>query len=322
MKNIIIACFSLSIVASLSATEVVSAPVGFLQLTFPASTASTLSLPLQKNPVAVGPITSVGTTTLSSANASWISGQFSAASNPYFVKIVSGAAAGRYFLITANTANQLTVEPRGTALSATIVAGDRYQIIPARTLGLLFGTSTVPFLTNTDPTLADNIKLWSGSAWEIYYHNGTSWLRKGNTAIKNDVVIYPDEGIVVVRRGTTPLTLAFAGEASVIAERTEVIGPATTFAANRYPVNTTLSNLGLLNLPNWLSGATASDADRVQIRQGGSWITYWYTGTQWKRGGTSAVQDNTSIAAGAGYLILRRSSSTGLNDFASQPLTY
>jgi uncharacterized protein (TIGR02597 family) len=322
MKNIIITCLSLSIVASLSATEVVSAPVGFLQLTFPASSTSTLSIPLQRNPVAVGLITFVGTTTLSDSNASWISGQFSAVSKPYLVKIVCGAAAGRYFLITANTAHQLTVEPRGTALSTTVAAGDRYQIIPARTLGLLFGTSTVPFLTNTDPALADNLKLWSGSAWEIYYHNGTSWLRKGSTTVKNDVVVYPDEGMVLVRRGTTPLTLAFAGEASVIAEQTEVVGPATTFAANRYPVNTTLNNLGLLNLPNWLSGATAADADRVQIRQGGSWITFWHNGSQWKKGGTSAVQDNTSIAAGTGYLILRRSSSTGLNDFASQPLPY
>jgi uncharacterized protein (TIGR02597 family) len=322
MKNFIISCLSLAIAGTLSAAEVVSAPVGFLQVTFPASQTSSLSIPLQKNPIAVGPVTAVGTATLTDSNAAWTSGQFSAAIKPYFVKLVSGTSAGRYFLITANTANQITVDPRGETLSSIIAVGNRYQIIQARTLGQMFGTTSVPFLTNTDPTLADNLKLWSGSAWETYYHNGTTWMRKGKTGSYNDVVIYPDEGVQVVRRGTTPLTLAIAGEASMLAEKTEVMGPATTSAANRYPVNVSLKNLGLLALPNWMTGTTASEADRVQINEGGSWVTYWHTGTNWKKGGSSLSQDNAPIPAGAGYLILRRSSSVGVNDMAAQPLPY
>jgi uncharacterized protein (TIGR02597 family) len=322
MKNIIISCMSLVIAGTLSAAEVVSAPVGFLQVTFPASKTSSLSIPLQKNPTAVGPVTAVGAGTLSDSNASWTSGQFSSVTKPYFLKIVSGSAAGRYFLITANSANQLTVDTRGANLSTIVAVSNHYQVIQARTLGQLFGTTSVPFLTHTDPTLADNLKLWSGSAWEVYYHNGTSWMRKGKTGSYNDTVIYPDEGVQVVRRGTTPLTIAIAGEASMLAEKTEAVGPATTFAANRYPVNVSLKNLGLLNLPNWMSGATASEADRVQINENGTWVSYWYTGTNWKKGGSSLSQDNATVAAGTGYLILRRSSSTSVSAIATQPMPY
>jgi uncharacterized protein (TIGR02597 family) len=323
MKNkILLLCLSALTAGSLSAAEVVSAPVGFVQLTIPASRTSLLSLPLQKNPVAVGPVAAIGTSTLTDSSALWTSGQFSVAGNPYFLKMVSGSASGRYFLITGNTSNQLTVDTRGATLSGVVAVGNRYQIIPGRTLGSFFGTSTVPFLKNTDYALADNIRLWSGSGWETYYHNGTSWMRKGWSTVQNNVVIYPDEGIQVVRRGTTPLTLAIIGEASMIAEQTEVIGPDRTFGAHRYPMDGTLSQLGLLALPNWLSGATPSVADRVQLYQGGNLITYWHDGTHWKRTGTSAFQDNAPVPTGTGYLVLRRSSSVGVKAFATQTRPY
>lgn len=316
-QKILISCFSFLIAGTISA-EVVSAPVGFLRVTFPSSKTGSLSIPLLKNPIAVGPITAVGASTLTDSNASWTSGQFSSAAKPYFLKMVTGSGSGRYFLITGNTSHQLSVDTRAADLTKIVTVGNRYQIIPACTLGQLFGTSSVPFLTHTDPTFADNLKLWGGTGWEVYYHNGTSWMRKGRTGSYNDAVIYPDEGVQVVRRGTTPLTLSFAGEASVIPEKTQVIGPATTFAANRYPVNVTLKNLGLLTLPNWLSGATPSEADRVQINENGNWVTYWHNGISWRRGGNTLSQDNTPINAGTGYLILRKSSSVGISDIAAQ----
>jgi uncharacterized protein (TIGR02597 family) len=308
--------------ASISNADVVSSPVGFLKLTFPASASSSLSLPLQQNSAAVGPVSSVGAATLIDSKAHWTSGQFSAASKPYFVKILTGTAAGRCYLVTANTGTQLTVDTRGASLTSMVAAGNRYQISPGYTLGSLFGTSSVPFLTNSDYALADNIRLLGAGGWEIYYHNGTSWMRKGKTGSYNDVVIYPDESMVVVRRATTPLTMAFAGEASIIPEQTELIGPESTAAANRYPVDVTLKSLGLLALPNWISAVTASDADRVQIREGNNWITYWHTGTNWRRSGTTVSQDSAKIVAGAGYLVLRRSSSVGVSDFAVQSCPY
>jgi uncharacterized protein (TIGR02597 family) len=321
-KKLLLLCLLSLTAKSLSAAEVVSAPVGFLQITIPASRTSMWSVPLQKNPATVGPVSSAGSTTLSDSQASWTGGQFSAAGNPYFVKIVSGSAAGRYFLITGNTANQLTMDTRGVNLATLVTVGSRYQIIAGRTLGTFFGTTTVPFLKNSDPTLADNIRLWSGSGWEIYYHNGSSWMRKGWSTVQNNVVIYPDEGFQVIRRGTTPITLVIVGEASMIAEQTEFAGPGKACAANRYPVDGELSKLGLQTLPNWLSGPTPSEADRVQFYQAGNLITFWHNGSNWKRTGTSVSQDNALIAPGAGYLVLRRSSSVGVSQLATQTRPY
>lgn len=310
------------VIQSLSAAEVVSAPVGFLKTTFPGSSTNSFSMPLQRNATAVGPVSSVGATTLADVNAAWTSGQFSAVGSPYFVKIVSGSSAGRYFLITANTVNQLTLDTRGANLTSLVAAGNRYQVMAGRTLGSTFGTSTVPFLSNANYLAADNLKLWSGSDWEYYYHDGSKWMRVGKNTVQNDVVIYPDEGFQVIRRGTTPLTIAIAGEASLIAEKTQVTGPANTFAANRYPVNVALKNLGLLALPNWVSNTSAGAADRVQLCEGGKWVAYWHTGTYWRKAGTSISQNDAPVSAGAGYLIIRVSSSAGVNDIAIQPLPY
>jgi uncharacterized protein (TIGR02597 family) len=308
--------------ASLSAAEVVSAPVGFLRITIPASKTSSLSVPLQKNPIAVGPITARSTSTLTDSNASWTSGQFSSSANPYFVKLVTGTAAGRYYLITANTANQLTVDTRGGSLSGIVAVGSRYQIIAAPTLGSLFGTSTVPFLMNASKSSADYLQVWNGSAWISYWHTGTNWRMAGTTANQNNTILYPDEAILVTRRATTPLTIALKGEASMIAEQTEMVGPGNTFAANRYPVDVKLKDLGLLALPNWIKDSSSSIADRVQIREGGAWVTYWHTGTQWRKSGTTASQDNAPVVGGAGYLILRKSSSVSVSAFATQTPPY
>jgi uncharacterized protein (TIGR02597 family) len=319
--KILFLCLSVLSLESLSA-EVVSAPVGFLQVTFPASMTTSLSIPLQKNPVAVGPVTSVGATTLTDSNASWTSGQFSTATNPYFVKMVTGSAMGRFYLITANTANQITVDTRGTSFIGLVTVGNRYQIIAAPTLGSLFGTSSVPFLMNASKSSADYLQVWTGSAWQSYWHTGANWRTSGTTANQNNTILYPDEALLVTRRATTPLTIALKGEASMIAEQTEMVGPGNTFAANRYPVNVQIKNLGLLALPNWISAVSASEADRVQIREAGMWVTYWHNGTSWKKGGTTVSQDNALINAGAGYYVLRRSSSASLSAFASQPTPY
>jgi uncharacterized protein (TIGR02597 family) len=321
-QKIITTCLSLLMAGTLSAAEVVSAPVGFLQITFPPAINTSFSVPLQKNPSAVGPVTARGTSTVTDSNASWTSGQFASASNPYFLKLVSGVSSGRYFLITANTASQITVDTRGLTLSSVVTVNDRYQIIAAPTLGRLFGTTSVPFLKNASKSGADYIQIWNGTAWISYWHNGTQWTTSGTIASQNNVILYPDESILVYRRGTTPLTFAIAGEASMIAEQTEIAGPGNTSAANRYPVDVKLKNLGLLVLPNWISAIAKADADQIQIREGSNWVSYWHTGTQWKKGGTSAVQDDATVKAGAGYIILRKSSSVGVNSYASQPKPY
>lgn len=324
MKNrsYLILALSLLVVSPLSAAEVVSAPVGFLKTTFPGSSSSSFSIPLQRNATAVGPVSVVGTNTITDASATWTVGQFATVGSPYFVKMVTGSSAGRYFLVTSNTVNRLTVDVRGTNLTSLVAGGNRYQVLAGRTLGSTFGTTAVPFLSGTNYLSADTLMMWSGRSWEYYYHNGTNWMRHGTSTVQNNVVIYPDEGIQVIRRATTPVTISIAGEASLIAEKTQVIGSARTFSANRYPVNTTLKNLGLLALPNWLSATNSSSADIVQLCESGKWVNYWHNGTNWTRGGTSGVQDNATLPAATGCLINRKSSSTGVSDVASQPVPY
>jgi uncharacterized protein (TIGR02597 family) len=321
-SKITVSCISLIAGMAMAHADAVSTPVGFIKLTFPASSTSTLSLPLQHNAVAVGPISGVGATTLSDSKSTWTSGQFAVTGKPYFVKMLTGKAAGRYFLITGNTGTQLTVDTGGTSLVGVVAVGNRYQICAGKTLGSLFGTSSVSFLKNADYTLADNVTLWSGSKWETYYHNGTSWRRKGYSTVQNNVVLYPDEGISIIRRGTTPLTMVFLGEVSMVSEQTKFVGPASTYAANRYPVDVTLGSLGFLSLPNWKSSSDSSYADIVYIRQGTKWVSHWHNGSFWRKGSSTASQNNAIIPTGSGYQVIRKSSSAGVDPFATQTKPY
>jgi uncharacterized protein (TIGR02597 family) len=143
MNKILLLSLSLLVVSPLSAAEVVSAPVGFLKKTFPGSSTSSFSIPLQRNATAVGPVSAVGTNTITDAKASWTVGQFAAVGSPYFVKMVTGTSAGRYFLVTSNTVNRLTVDVRGANLTTLAAGGNRYQVLEGRTLGSTFGTTTL-----------------------------------------------------------------------------------------------------------------------------------------------------------------------------------
>jgi uncharacterized protein (TIGR02597 family) len=323
MKNKLLSLgLSLLVVNSVSAAQVISEPVGFLRVNIPPSTLSTFSFPLQKNPVDVGTVTAVGTSTLTDSKSVWVSGQLSTTTKPHLIKILTGSAAGRVYLITANTTNQLTVDAKGGNLASSIAVGARYQIFPARTLGNTFGTTTVPFQKSSSTTTADTLQLWNGTAWDSYYHNGTNWLKSGSTVNQNNAIIYPDEAVQISRRGTTALTLTMAGEVSVISEQTQCIAPGMTFAANRYPVNATLSSLGLKLLPNWISGSSTTTADYVRVRIGGGWATYWHNGTSWVKSGSTVSQNSAVIPEGGGYYVHRKSSSVGVNNFATQTKPY
>ena len=95
------------------------------------------------------------------------------------------------------------------------------------------------------------MKLWNGTAWDIYYHNGTAWRLNGSTENQNATVVFPDEGMFVVHRKSRTVKLFFAGVVPTTVQKTELPGPATRFAANRFPVRMTLLNSGIAALPGW-----------------------------------------------------------------------
>jgi uncharacterized protein (TIGR02597 family) len=245
---------------------------------------------------------------------------------------------GRFFLVTANTTNQLTVSlpPGVTDIATLLSAGDSCEILPANTLGSVFGTAANPpqLSPGATPDVADNVLIWDGSTWLTYFWTGNVgtpnniWKRTGN-ADRSNTVIYPDEGVFVVRRNTaSAATVTIMGTVPSTGEKTVIDANGSTFISNRFPVDATLGSLGLHTLPGWVAGATPDAADKAIIWDSalGTWATYFYTGTVgtpnniWKRTGNTD-RSSTPIPVGTGVFVTHSGGALSLNQNLPYTLT-
>lgn len=304
----------------LHAQTATTTPVGFITVVIPKATGATtpsnnaISIPLYATAAYVSSVASVDSTTqLTLTGAAWTAGQFvlaasgGTATTPYIVRVKSGTNVGKFWLISANTASQLTVtNPYGgtTNITGLVSMNDSCEILPANTLSSVFGAPSL-LQTGATPDAADNVLLWNGTNWDTYYNNGTNWTA-GGRATFDSLVIYPDEGVFVIRRNTaTDVPLTLMGTVPSTAEKTSLAGGgASTFFSNRFPTDTTLGGLGLHTTAGWTSGATADVADDLLIWNGTNWDTYWYNGTNWTSGGRGD-QGPTVIKAGSAVFVTR-----------------
>ena len=308
------------IAPALFAQTAMTTPVGFITRTIPkavdAATPSntTLSIPLYATAAYVSAVASIDSATqLTLSGAAWTAGQFvlaasgGTATTPYLVRVKTGTNVGRFWLVSANTTNQLTVvNPYGgvTNISGLVSVNDSCEILPANTLASVFGAPSV-IQSGATSDVADNVLLWNGTNWDTYYYNGTNWTAGGRTSY-NNLVIYPDEGVFVIRRATaSDATITLMGTVPSTDEKTAIAGSgASTFFANRFPTDTTLGGLGLQNSAGWTPGATADVADDVFIWNGTNWDTYYYNGTNWTAGGRGD-KGPTPITAGTAVFVKR-----------------
>ena len=296
----------------LSAASLISEPVGCVRVTIPApapgeSNRKVLGVPFNRPSLYRASLVSAAGTTLKCGSLGWQSGQFVQA--PHFLKIRSGTNQGRYFSITGNTLDSVTVNATGF----TFAAKDAFEIFPAQTLGSLFGTtsSTVALRSGTLEAQADLVRLRSGPTWITYFFNGTQWRTPGSTASQNNTLIQPEQGILLVCGGTSAVSLSLLGNISITPEMSAVPGSGEALLSPRFPVQTTLSALNLQSLTGWIKGATASLSDHVMKWNGASWNIYYHTGARWQMAGSNDSQDSASIVPGESLLIHRKDGSTG-----------
>ena len=317
MKNttiLSIGMLCLGAIPSQAQTSAVTDPSGYSTVDItpaPSAGQSALtgfSIALRNPSLVNGVTTGITANTLTESGAAWSAAQWT--TEPHLVYITNAAGSEEAFLITAHTADTLTLS---SAFDLTARYGNgsggnarNYHIVKAQTFGNLFGTSSVELQTGSLST-ADLIYVWDGSNWVTYYHNGTSWRRTGSFSNVNNDVIFPDEGVFLLRRGTASLSLVFTGSVPVKSQVTTIPGGQLTMIGNRYPVSTTVAQLGLQNLTNWQTGSISS-GDRFFIWNGSSWVTYYYNGTNWRRSGSFSSVDNEVIPGGSMIFVLRESS--------------
>ncbi|MDB6151955.1 MAG: secretion protein [Chthoniobacteraceae bacterium] len=296
-------------------TTATTTPVGFITVTVPAATnattpsSRTLSIPLYNTAAYAGAVASVDSSSaFTIAGAAWTANQFTTA--PHFVRVKTGAQVGRFFLIASHTANQLTLSTNGANLTTLLAANDTVEIVPANTLGSVFGTTTPLLQSNANADLADKIFIWNGTAFDTYFHNGTNWRKTTTVTNANTTVLYPDEGFFVTRVATTPVNITLMGTVPSTAEKTDLAGAGSTFIANRFPVDIAISALGLQQTAGWTSGPAPESADSLYVWNGTTWDTYFYNGTNWRKTNSLKNQDAVVIPTGTAMFITRINGTT------------
>jgi hypothetical protein len=182
------------------------------------------------------------------------------------------------------------------------------------------------------PAVADNVIVWnttsSGNSigWKTYFHHTTGkWYTAGTRANQEFTVIYPDEGLVLVRNDTDSFALTLSGVVPAINAMGYHPSAGNKFLlSNPYPVAIGLADLALdAASSKWTQSDTASSADQVLVWTGSTWSTFYKkTNGDWANasdainysnqatatavagtGGSNALQtaDLTLTSGGSGY---------------------
>lgn len=142
-KISIVASFSLLLICSSALAQSVSIatdPVGYTSFDLYAGSDNYISLPLIPSPVganilSINPtVENSSTATLSVESSHWNADEFASF---FYVRMTSGVPNGRYYPITTNTSNTLTIDLNGDDFSE-VVAGNSFRIHKFWTLAEAF----------------------------------------------------------------------------------------------------------------------------------------------------------------------------------------
>lgn len=327
-----------------SQTEIQTEPHGYIKVSIAPGTGvskriTLLSIPLLDETViegrAAGKITGVTKRTLTSTPAGWTPGQLSNPDEPYLIEITSGPLRGRMMLIstsTPNTSDTLTLAQSETidletsGISISPENGDTYRIRPVDTLLSFFGTpDQTPIQGGVSPASADTITMVvNGSASTYFYNTSPSHSRWSRVAVgspsANNVPIPPSASLQYARLAPTPLELVVTGRVPVGPRQVLVKNSGVTLMSSHWPINQTLVEFGLQNVPNWKKGGGASSADTVVLVSGGAASTHFYDGKNWRRVSVgSPISDAMRLPFGSGAMIIRKGLETGQTPYEKAP---
>ena len=249
---------------------------------------------------------------------------------PHFARIIDESSAyyGRCFLISGNSRTKLTLDMSNladgepTTASTYFPVGTLVEVVPATTLGSIFGSYTlnvsnwgsatsfrrmnrtdVDWVYIYDPVFrgySKYIHIDSGVGGSIY-----GWYSpdKGSSK-RNNTVIYPDEAFIITRRSSGTVTID--SEIGLDDTPSQIYLPQSGYsfiANNPFGMSLLLSEIipsteiADSNNSKFRAGSSVddSDMDTITILSGSTWKTYWY-----KSGVNSGVISAMKAGARAG----------------------
>ena len=314
-------------------TTATTEPVGFVTVDITPGTGTAkkntyFSVPLlgtegMPSQGAAGTISGVTAATISNAAANWTAGGLSGAADPFLIQVTSGSAQGRMFQISttvSNTADTVTIaavdQQQVDLTTLGITNGDTFRIYPCDTLLSFFGTNSPTGIQGgSSASTADTITtIVNGSATTFYYNTDrTNWARVGpGTNNWGNTPLVPYYGIQYGRLSTNALSFVSTGAVPSIQRDVAIKNAGNTLLSQYWPVESTLSSIGLQNLPGWQKNSSSTNSDTVSLIAAGAPTTYWHNGTNWRRVGPGTNNyDSTIIPIGTAILINKKGSAAG-----------
>lgn len=323
---------------------VLAKPAGFYQFPLLGNSDTFVSIPFVRPYSSAGLVSSVSANVVDVTGApAWAPNQWvygpGTQTNTYFLFFASGAKEGRYFTITGNTGNSVTLDLEGDTLSSVAIL-DRVTVIPYWTLGSVFPGGEGIFSSPTPGSRTTEILIpdFSGaginrSTARTYYFWNSAWRQVGSgAAVKNDDVLLPDGFFIVRHNSSASTTLTTHG--SLVAERWRLplniraSGKQDNIVALPRPVSVSLNDSGLIE-----SGAFAtspSPGNRVDEllvfnnalaqKNKSAAGTYYHWNGGWRKvgSGSSDVGADLVFTPGMGVLI-RKGAGPGLPLWVNAP---
>ncbi len=340
--SLLVAGFVFAPLVCSAAVTAYSPPVGGMTISVPVNQTRSIALPLQHYPAGggavIGKLSGVGVNYIEVAGANWPAASYSNASNPYYLRINSGVASGRVFMLgtTANTASRIYVVTDGVDLVASGVAvNDAYELVLADTLSSIFGGSVQG---GSDYLSADNVQVWSGADWLVFYYNTprSRWELRTDTATsptRSNYALRPDRGVMISRRGGAELKMFISGRVPTQPAKYFHTYSGVTFLSNSLPVGITLGALAMqTRASGWIAGSSGAsarnNADLIQVWSGADWLVFYYNSirNRWELNtdtASSPSRDVYTIAAGRPIMIRRLgSTSIATEKLISLPMPY
>ena len=246
----------------------------------------------------------------------WVDNEL--AQTPHLLRVVDGNADGNanvfstvnghVFNVIGHVGNDLTVNLPPDQMSSYFALYDGVQIIKATTLESLFGVGGDFTGDSGGPSIGDNILIWSSIGWKVYFHYNDKWQTFGTRADQSSTIIFPDEGMVYVRRGDAH-TLSFSGLIPPSVQSYLPGAGGKFLMSNPFPINMALSEL-IDTDNNWIKSNNLNEADQIAAWSGSSWVTYYNNlNDEWININTGQIDDHELLAAEAFFIF--RSSDTG-----------
>jgi uncharacterized protein (TIGR02597 family) len=322
--SVVGSCAALLATPLLAQTTATTDPVGFITLSI-AGTGGTVpsqlsftGLGLTRTVEYQGSAEAVGTSSLTDNDAVWVDNQFNGPAGAYFVELTSGPGAGTTYDIATTTASTKTITTVQN-LAAGAAAGVTFKIRKHWTIASVFGPADESGLGGGNTTSADNILLWNGSGYDVFYYQtsglgGVGWRKTGAPAVDASAkVIYPEDAPIIKRLQSAAVNVVLMGSVKTGQTSVPVVN-GTNFIGNIYGAPMTLADCGIYtgNNSTGLAGGSSSGADQILIWNGSGYDTYYYQtsglgGTGWRKSGAPAVDASaTQIGVGQSIIVNRK----------------